>query len=246
MTSSTILNVPVFAGQGTQAAKSVATRQQAHNDASTVLGSLLLKACYEAFTKEVSSLTPEELIGIRLYPADFPTPESLIDLPAERYDGNAVISGTTLFLIQSLRYLAYVESTATNTGSLTPFTDILNTNIENQLGIVGFSSGVLTACLVASSQTALAYLTHGVEVYRLAFWIGVRSQQYRINSLESASIPLKWHTEPWSQVIIGLDIAAVSEYISKYHESVRCSQVIAIILPVLTPFFRTRRAKAWP
>ena len=244
MTSSTTLNIPVFAGQGTQAAKSIATRHQAHNDASTVLGSLLLKACYEAFTKEISSLSPSELAGIKIDPTDFPNPESLLDLPAERYDDNSVISGTTLFLFQSLRYLAYVESIATTTGSLTPFTDILKTNIDQQVGIVGFSSGILAACLVASSQTALAYLTYAVEVYRLAFWIGVRSQQYRVNALESSYIPLKWHTEPWSQVVIGLDIAAVSDYISKYHQAVRCSHLVATVLSVLTLFFRIQQAKA--
>ncbi|KAF8797479.1 putative polyketide synthase [Phlegmacium glaucopus] len=228
MASPTTINIPVFAGQGTQAAKSLASRQQARNDASGVLGSLLLKTCYEAFQQELSSLQPTELAGINLDPADFPDPESLLSLPTNRYDNNSVISGTTLFLIQSLRYLAYVESTASTTDSLTPFTDILTTNVNLQVGIAGFSSGVLTASLVASSQTALAYLTHAVELYRLAIWIGVRSQQYRVAALESSNVAMKWHGEPWSQVVIGLSSATVSDYISKYHEDHPDRDVVAL------------------
>lgn len=242
MTSSATLNVPVFAGQGTQAAKSPATRQQAQNDASSVLGSLLLKSCYEAFTKEISSLSSTELTQIKLDLADFPNPDSL--LIADHYDDNSVISGTTLFLIQSLRYLAYVESTATATGSLTPFTDILKTNIDHQVGVAGFSSGILTACLVASSQTALTYLSHAVEIYRLAIWLGIRSQQYRVTALESSNISLKWHSAPWSQVVIGLDISTISDYISKYNKDVRFSHIVVAVLTVLTPLFSIHRVKA--
>lgn len=244
MASPITLNIPIFAGQGTQSSKSATTRQQALNDASSVLGSLLLKTCYEAFLQEISSLEPSVLAGIKLDPTDFPNPESLISLPTERYDDNSVISGTTLFLIQSLRYLAYVESTATTTGSLTPFTDILKTNIEHKVGIAGFSSGVLTACLVASSQSALIYLTHAVEVYRLAFWIGVRSQQYRVSALELSNIPLKWHSEPWSQVVMGLDRAALSDYISKYHESVCCSHSCNCHFPTYSLFSASGKRKS--
>ncbi|KAF9568001.1 ketoacyl-synt-domain-containing protein [Agrocybe pediades] len=218
MASLTTLNIPVFAGQGTQAAKAATTRQQALNDASSNLGALLLKSCHEAFLLELSSLTPAELAGIKIDPADFPNPESLLNLVADRYDDNPVISGTTLFLIQSLRYLSYVEATASATGSLTPFSDFLETNIENKVGIAGFSSGIVAACLVASSQTSVTYLAHAVELYRLAFWIGVRCQQYLVDSLETASVPLKWHSEPWSQVIIGCDKATIAGYIAKYHE----------------------------
>ena len=249
MLSSTTLNIPIFAGQGTQAARSAATRQQAHNDASSTLGSLLLKTCYEAFAQELSSLNPSELAATKLDLADFPNPESLLTLPTERYDDNAVISGTTLFLIQSLRYLACVEATATASGSITPFSDFLKMNIDHQVGITGFSSGILTACLVASSQTALSYLTHAVEIYRFAFWLGVRCQEYRVAALESFNIPLKWHSEPWSQVVIGLNEATLSDYISKYHEILRFFfffHMAPFVLSVLIPFFSIPKPKASP
>jgi len=244
MASLTTLNIPVFAGQGTQAAKAATTRQQALNDASNPMGSLLLKSCYEAFLREITSLTPTELTEIKLDPADFPNPESLLNLVAERYDDNPVISGTTLFLIQSLRYLAYVESTASASGSLTPFTDFLQTNIENRVGIAGFSSGIVAACLVASSQTSVAYVAHAVELYRLAFWIGVRCQQYLVDALEKALVPLKWHSEPWSQVVIGCDKAAILGHISKYHAEVRLSWIINIAFFTLKCLLASR--KRWP
>ncbi|KAL0948282.1 hypothetical protein HGRIS_010876 [Hohenbuehelia grisea] len=208
----TQLDVPVFAGQGTTAANSPKTRGQAQRDAATPNGSLLLAACFEAFHQEISSLSEEELAQTDIDIADFKTHESFLAVPSERYQSNPIITGTTLFLIQSLRYIAFIEALGVSTDSLTPFSDVLKRNLEHGLGVLGFSSGILPACVVGTSFSAITFLTHAVEAYRLAFWIGVRTQSYRsANVGEGASLP-------WSLVFMGLGKKTAEEAIANFRK----------------------------
>lgn len=211
MSSTTFLNVPVFAGQGTTAADSPATRKQASIDASSSTGSLLLAACFEAFHTELSSLSQHELLVTGVDVSDFATKSALLDIPADHYLNNSIITGTTLFLIQSLRYLAFVETSGADGESLTPFSDILRGNFENNLGVLGFSSGILPAVVTGTSFNALSYITRSVEAYRLAFWIGVRTQQYK------AQTDLSDSPAPWSLVFLGLGKEAAEVAIANFN-----------------------------
>ena len=209
--------LPVFAGQGIASINSPQTRQQALLDASSPSGSVLLSACHEAFQAELSSLSLINLLHVQVHMADFQTREALVALPPEHYLHNPVISTSTLFLIQALRYLAFVEATALSTGSLRPFTDILERNAEHGLGILGFSSGILPACVAATSFSLHKYISTAVEVYRLALWIGIRSQLYRQETLAAAS--LDQHTSlPWSVVLIGLDRELAATSVSDFNK----------------------------
>lgn len=214
------VNVPVFAGQGTVAVHSSQTRQQALRDAAKASGAFLLTACHQAFHAEFAALSSTELAEVDIDITDFSTPESLLAIPADRYLNNAVVSGTTLFLIQSLRYLAYIEASGVTTGSITPFSDALKENVEQGLGVVGFSSGILPACVVATSQSTLTYISNAVESYRLAFWIGIRCQQHRISALTAEDGPGKECTEPWSLAVLGLDKKAVEGAVAAFQSEV--------------------------
>lgn len=208
----TTLDIPVFAGQGTTAANSVQTRQQALLDASIAAGTLLLSSCFEAFHAELSSMSDIELAQIGIDIADFKTKEALLELPAERYTTNPVITGTTIFLLQSLRYLAHVEASGVTNDSLTPFSDVLKRNLEYGVGVLGFSSGILPACVVATSLTTISYVNCAVEAYRLAFWIGVRTQLYKEATLiDETSLP-------WSLVFMGMGKSLAGKAIAKFAE----------------------------
>ncbi|TFK33599.1 hypothetical protein BDQ12DRAFT_657776 [Crucibulum laeve] len=214
MASTTLqLDVPIFAGQGTAAANSIQTRDQALRDASTSTGSVLLTAFHEAFHAELLSLLPAERQVVDIDLSDFTKQESLIILPAQRYTYNPVISGPTLFVLQALRYLAFAESTAAFTSSLTPFSDILQRNVEQGAGILGFSSGILPACVVGTSLSTIAFVSRSVEAYRLAIWIGIRSQIYRRQVLNVHSID---PALPWSLVFVGLKKEYAEEAIAKF------------------------------
>jgi hypothetical protein len=80
------------------------------------------------------------------------------------------------------------------------FTGVLKANASHNLGVLGFSSGVLSACVVAASQSTLAYISNAIEAFRLSFWIGVRTLGYQRNALRDGGIGL-----PWSVVLLGVD-----------------------------------------
>lgn len=211
MTPTNALNIPIFAGQGTSAANSPATRKQALKDASTPAGSLLHAACFETFHSELSSLPRDEILKAGIDLSDFKNKNTLLDVPAERYLNNPIITGTTLFLLQSLRYLAYIESFGTAAESPTPFSDVLKGNLEYNLGVLGFSSGILAAVVVATSFNTISYISRSVEAYRLAVWIGIRTQQYRKQTIIGDS------PSPWSLVFLGLDKKSAEEAIAAFH-----------------------------
>ncbi|PBK78491.1 polyketide beta-ketoacyl-synthase [Armillaria solidipes] len=216
------IDVPVFGGQGTASANSPQARQQALLDASSPSGSVLLAACHAILHAELEMLSSTELSQVNIDLSDFQTKESILALPTERYLHNAVISGTTLFLLQTLRYLAYIDASVASNGSLTPFSDVLKLNSVHGLGILGFSSGILPAAVVATSFSSVSFLSHAVEAYRLAIWIGVRAQIFRGATL-SGSFPDVVHSSPWSLVFLGLNKddaeVAISDFAKTIAES---------------------------
>ena len=196
-------HIPVFAGQGTTAVYSPQTRRQALRDASTPSGSTLLSACHEAFQAELSVLPAPDLHNIDIDATDFLQKESLLELPKKRYVNNPVVSGPSLFIIQTLRYLAFIEATGSSTNSLTPFSDLLKPNRDHQLGILGFSSGILPACVVGTSFSTISYISSAVEACRLAIWIGIRTRLYCREVLDAAFMDADTIL-PWSLVFLGM------------------------------------------
>ncbi|TFK62374.1 polyketide synthase [Pluteus cervinus] len=202
------LNIPVFAGHGTSATQSADTFQQALQDASTTSGSMLLSACLEAFHKELQSLSPSEITHLNIDLSHFRERDSLLRVPtsptlSSTYLHNPIISASSLFLIQTLRYLAFVETEGAKTRSSSAFSDVLQSHFSHGMGILGFSSGILPACVVSTSLSAIAFVSHAVEVYRFAIWLGIRTHQYRLRELAKSSLPSD-SPSPWSLVFSGM------------------------------------------
>ncbi|KAF7337824.1 Non-reducing polyketide synthase terA [Mycena venus] len=204
------MDIPIFAGQGTATS---ASRAQALQDARSSSGETLLSACLETFHAELSSLPPHELsqTGIDLQ-ADFKSRDSLLEPPVE-YLHNPIMSGTTLFLFQSLRYLSFVESTGANESSMTPFSDVF----KRCRNVLGFSSGIVPACVAASSSDLSSYISYAVQAYRLAVWIGVRTQSYCTTVLENAAVSSIDRTHsPWSVVILGISKKEAEQLLQEF------------------------------
>jgi hypothetical protein len=217
------LHIPVFPGQGTIAAFSAQTRQQALYDASSPSGSTLLSAYHETFHAELSALSPSDLQNIDIDTTHFTKKESLLALPKESYTNNPIISGPSLLIIQTLRYLAFIEATASSANSLTPFSDLLKPNLEHRVGVLGFSSGILPACVVGTSFSTISYISRAVEAYRLSVWIGIRTQLYRRTTLDAAFIDTD-STLPWSLVFLGMSKITAEESITNFNKvALRCS-----------------------
>lgn len=211
------LNIPVFAGQGTVAANNPLIREQALGDANTSYGSLLLSACHEAFHKEIKALTSTELQGVDIDASDFSNPGDLLVLSNRKYLHNPVITGTSLFLFQALRYLTSLPGAPTSKIPSPTFRDILERNLDLGVGILGFSSGMLPACVVGTSDSVITYISRSIEAFRLAFWIGVRIQIRRRGSLGFTT--LKGNSaRPWGVVVTGLRISEAEEAVLKFNK----------------------------
>ena len=106
--SALYLDVPIFAGQGTEAADSLRAHEQALHDVTSLSG-LLLSSCFDAFHQELPELSLREIELSRVDRADFSSLKYIILSPPQHSD-NSIISSTKLFMFQSLRYLGHVES----------------------------------------------------------------------------------------------------------------------------------------
>jgi Starter unit:ACP transacylase in aflatoxin biosynthesis len=211
------LNIPVFSGQGTTSVNSQRVQDQAVICASAPIGTLLLSSCFEAFHSELSSLsdTEKEITGVNL--ADFDRPLSLLLIPSNNYLLNPVISGTRLLLLQVLIYLEWTTRTfgvASDT-----FAPLLQQNCRYGTGIIGFSSGVISACVVGTSATILDFLFNAVSAFRVALWIGVRTQSYRRRMLVVAGLSAN-DDRSWSRVLLGIGCHTAEEAITQFVQQV--------------------------
>ena len=170
------IEVPIFAGQDTDAIELISACEQALRDATLPSGSLLLSSCFDAFCTELSALSSTEVQQYGIDKAHFKTPKDILSGLPGRYENNPIVSGTKLCLLQCLRYLAHIESSGTSSSQ---FADALQSNACHNLGVLGFSSGILPACVVAASGSVLTYISYSVEAFKLALWVGVRTLFYR-------------------------------------------------------------------
>jgi hypothetical protein len=222
------MDIPLFAGQGSGTRTLSAARTQALQDARSSAGATLLAACYESFHVELASLSPHELSATGIDLRDFTSPDSLLgnaETDLKNYQHNPILSGTSLFLAQSLRYLAFVQqglvsqSGVAATPSLSPFTAAL----ARTHAFLGFSSGILPACIAVSSSNLVSYISNAVEGFRLALWISVRAQEYRVEALAAARLEPdiqdenSWNAAPWSLVLLGASKGEGDALLGRFH-----------------------------
>ena len=191
--TSTIL-LPVFGGQGVLSYDTEGTAKRLALYTSFPFGGVLYEACYDAFQRELRSLPSDLVERVRICATDFKEKASILNPIHEQYISNPVISGTTLLLHQMLQYLYFIEKFDSETNGC-PLEKKFQENTRKKVGILGFSSGILAAAVVAASRTKLDVIKHAVEAYRLAFWIGVRVQLFCANTQSYQN------SNPWALVI---------------------------------------------
>lgn len=206
------LIIPIFSGQGSTSVDSRRVQDQAFISSSSPAGTILLSSCFQAFHSDLASLSDTELEMTGVSLTDFDQPSTLLVVPPKKYFRNAVVSGTRLLLIQALVYLEW--ATRTTGDAPDALTILLERNRGYHVGIVGFSSGIISACIVGTSSTLLDYLSNSVSAFRVALWIGVRAQCYRIRALIASS-----HINDdrsWSRILLGIGYHATEEAISQF------------------------------
>ncbi|GBE80926.1 Orsellinic acid synthase [Sparassis crispa] len=206
MTQSLPYNAFLFDGQGTPASFAPQTIATALRDAELPLGSALLLACHQAFLHEFQSLSPDEQSVSGLDIPRFSSPRALLHISLD-LRSNAIVANTHLFLVQVLRYLAAA-------GVSSPGSSGFSTEASN---FIGFSSGMFAATVVAASQDIPSFLVNAVETFRLAFWLGLRSQQFASSTLSLQ--PSSDASAPWSFVFFGAPRDEVQRAVDSYNQN---------------------------
>lgn len=197
--------VIIFGGQGSSKIFSSAAISTAVEDAkSSVAGIILVSNCHVAFLKGCLSLDLDSRRKIGVDPSSFHELKDFL-APPQRFHNNAIIQATTVCLYQLLHYL--VETACRDL-------DFDNSR-KRVLEATGFSSGLLSATVVATSRTTEEYISFGVEAFRLAFWIACRT---KINGHNFTNIHDQ--TESWSLVVLGLPPIELQARLDEFHEQV--------------------------
>lgn len=200
----------VLDGQGIPVATNQTAVNTAMQDALSPVGHAVLLSCHQALLQDYKSLTDEESVDAGLAPADVPTPHSLLDLPL-RIQYNAIVANTHLYLTQILRYIANLDESAP-----------LDVHwVAQEIGILGFSTGMFAATVMACSHDVPTLVRNATEMFRFAFWLGLRAQEFVTRAL-AASASASGSLTPassWSLVTFGAsrdDIqAAIERYLSE-------------------------------
>lgn len=197
--------VIIFGGQGSSSLFSSAATSSAQDDAkSSVAAAVLLSHCHDAFLKDCLSLDLDSRQKTGVDPSSFHELKDFI-APPQRFHNNAIIQATTICLYQLLHYLVEIARRDLD----------FDTSKKQILETTGFSSGLLSATVVATSSTIGEYVSFGVEAFRLAFWIACRTN---INGHEFTNT--RDPMGSWSLVVLGVPQVDMQAKLNEFHEQV--------------------------
>lgn len=160
-----------FGGQGSQELFSHSTVEKASADARSSSAAIsLTRRCFEAWKDEVQSLDPPArtkhgLDGVFTEPMDF----FKLDMALHTH---GVVQSTTICLYQLLRLLSVARTYSFGYSGF----------LRDLSEVAGFCSGLLPAAVAACSSTENDLIDNGIEAFRLAFWIGVRSSIFSLGA----------------------------------------------------------------
>jgi hypothetical protein len=203
LTMSSMNSTPRFLvldGQGLSSITSSQTIRTALKDAESPLANSILTACHRALLHDYASMSEDDQENCGLTPADFASPSALLNLPIHIHE-NAIVANIHLFLVQLLRYLAHSGSGLGVTHEP-----------HSSLNILGFSSGILAATAIACTEDIPSCISHSVSIFRLAYWLGLRSQLYMRTMSNTSSIS----QATWSLVIFGSTRSEIQQAIDLY------------------------------
>jgi hypothetical protein len=209
-TSTTVL--PIFGGQGVLSFDPQGTSKRLGLYTSFPSGAVLFAACYDALHTELRSLSSDLTEKVGICASDFKEKASILSPIHEQYLLNPIVSGTTLLLQQALQYLFFVEKSDSETKDRS-LEEIFHLNSQRKVGVLGFSSGILAAAVVAASRTKLDFIKHAVEAYRLAFWIGVRVQLFLHSSTQ-----LTQNSNSWALAIVSNNKSDVEQSVLVFNK----------------------------
>lgn len=157
-----------------------------------------LKGCREELLGEFQALDDDERAALGDgFITSFPEPLSLL-LPPQSAHSHPVAQTLALYLRQVLELVLYGYYAGEN---------------RVVVEVSGVCTGQLPAVLAGSFSTYTSdeFIQSATELFRVAFWIGLRASIYCWN-IAGAS----WRESPWVLSVFGLSGEEVEEKLSKY------------------------------
>ncbi|KAM3551322.1 hypothetical protein MY1884_007777 [Beauveria asiatica] len=190
---------PVFSGLGSGSVFSEENLGRAEENALSLECAVLLQSCHRTFREQVSdaiarNILSEDSIDLN----DLAKPGSLIR-PLTKYSRNVVTQHAALYLHQILAYMTSHKE------------------LGDLIGSAGFCTGLLPAAVAAASQTSvITLISQSHHFFQVALWIGIRSEQYRVNHLTNDTRDADGESLlPCSYVLEGVSEAAAAELLHK-------------------------------
>lgn len=87
--------------------------------------------------------------------------------------------------------------------------------------MAGYSSGILPAALVASSDSIPALLSNAIDLFGLVFALGFRCQCFRKQALSAVPAHDLDREAPWSLVLFGMNREEVQWAVDSFNTEVR-------------------------
>ncbi|KAI1632524.1 putative polyketide synthase [Biscogniauxia mediterranea] len=184
--------ITVFAGLGSDLLFSANTAHTALDDSSVPESQIILRECHDIFRREIQQAIDARLLTARdIDLDDFVQPEILLRPPVGYYH-NTIIQHTTIYLVQTLRYISQHLRTS----------DIK--------GVAGFCVGLLPAVVVSTSHNITSLIQRAEELFHVALWIGINSEIYRRTQISTSKCS---PSIPWSIVVNDISTETVTELI---------------------------------
>ncbi|KAJ3177597.1 hypothetical protein HDU87_004350 [Geranomyces variabilis] len=197
--------IAVFAGQGAEYLDILETLIEHVNKPDTsaagsaVTLAAFLEASHAAIVREAALLGERASTDAAArFPAmaEIRTLSTLIRHHRETSYRNAALNGALLCITQ--------------VGLLLANSNVGSTTLLDLKRVYGFCSGVIAASAAAASKSPIELMAMGVEMTRLAFWIGIRSDQVAASLVSDPSLS-------WSIVVACLPYETVAEVVDRFN-----------------------------
>ncbi len=200
------MRVFVFDGQGSTPSSSTLT-------STSPLGTVFLQECTSAFSRRMESLSDQEILRIGF------SREALrgivFPVACDEASRDPLVSMPNLFIEQMLRLIQLLDTRP----------DTLScSSREHSMHVLGYSSGLLTALFVATSDPSalsrVSFMQRSLFIFDVAVSLGIHSQLSRFDMFESAGVSLDdpergWN---WSSAVLGLELSELDQLVQEYNE----------------------------
>ncbi|CAD6924271.1 unnamed protein product [Tilletia laevis] len=204
--------LPIFAGQGTSGFD-VPLHKLAPPSS---LAEVCLKELHSTVVDCFKSLSAQQLNKLQLARDHFDRPETLLGTQGSRIlsPSSALAASLRTTAFQLVLYLAKVESAQVS------FEDHLGPATKT-IGVLGFSSGLISATVVASSRTTLDYLTNSVAAIKVAFWLGLRADLFKRDAVAAIGdkTDQQYAEASWSTVVLNADEVALQHELDHFAQA---------------------------